>query len=37
MPTRGNWRKIGVLVESIPVASARQNGELAESASNSGT
>ena len=29
MPTRGKARKIGVRVDSRPVASARQNGELA--------
>ena len=33
MPTRGNARKIGVRVEASPVLSARQNGELALSAS----
>ena len=37
IPTRGNARKIGVRVESRPVASARQNGELADRASSSGT
>ena len=37
MPTRGNARKIGVRVEARPVASARQNGELARSASSTGT
>ena len=37
MPTRGNARKIGVRVEARPVASARQNGELALSASRIGT
>ena len=37
MPTRGNARKIGVRLEASPVASARQNGELADSASSTGT
>ena len=36
MPTRGNWRKIGVRVDSRPVRSPRQNGELALSASSTG-
>ena len=34
---RGNARKIGVRVESRRVSSPRQKGELAESASRSGT
>ena len=37
IPTRGNARKIGVRVESSPVASARQKGELADRASSRGT
>ena len=37
MPTRGNWRKIGIRVEASPVACPRQNGELADSASSTGT
>ena len=36
MPTRGKARKIGVRVESSPVLSPRQNGELPDSASSSG-
>ena len=36
MPTRGKARKIGVRVDSRPVASARQNGELHDRASSSG-
>ena len=36
-PTRGNARKIGIRVEARPVASPRQNGELADSASSTGT
>ena len=36
MPTRGKARKIGVRVEARPVASARQNGELADSAEQHG-
>ena len=36
MPTRGKARKIGVRVDSRPVFAARQNGELADSASRSG-
>src|SRR5215212_203636 len=36
MPTRGKARKIGVRVDRRPVASARQNGELHDSASSSG-
>ena len=37
MPTRGKARKIGVRVECRPVESARQNGELADRASRTGT
>ena len=37
MPTRGNARKTGMRVEAKPVSSARQNGELAPSASRIGT
>ena len=37
MPTRGNARKIGIRVEARPVASPRQNGEFALSASSTGT
>ena len=37
MPVRGNARKIGIRVEARPVACARQNGELADSASSTGT
>ena len=37
MPTRGKARKIGIRVEARPVASARQNGELADSANRIGS
>ena len=37
MPTRGKARKIGVRVETRPVESARQNGELAASATRMAT
>ena len=36
MPTRGNERKIGIRVDAIPVASARQKGEFAVSATSTG-
>ena len=36
-PTRGKARKMGVRVECSPVTPARQNGELADSASSTGT
>ena len=36
MPTRGKARKIGVRVDCRPVASPRQNGELADRASSTG-
>src|SRR5215208_3524269 len=37
MPTRGNARKIGMRVDAKPVSSARQYGELADSANRIGT
>ena len=37
MPVRGKARKIGIRTEAKPVESARQNGELADSPSSTGT